>query len=337
MYHSVPLLCRILVVSLLMGWHFDTQAAATITFSQVGNDVQATISGSFNLTGLIAGTTTTPNARVRGGGSGANVVIGPAGGASTKFYSTITGPTYIGCSTNTIDASSGTANPSGMFGINMAPPARLLVPQNYNSDANVSASATWNGATINSLGLTVGTYRYTWPGDSLTIIVPSGGASCGTTAGGTVNATVAGGIFQSTQFTTPTNPPVGQSFPYGVFGFTAATNTLGGSITITLIYPQALAAGSKIWKNINGTWLDYTSNVTFNQSRTTITYTIVDGGPFDSDGLVNQSVTDPIGPANPPTPTPSPAPIPTLSEWAQIMMMFMIILTVGWHFRKQQN
>lgn len=181
MYPSVGLLWRTIVVSLLMGWHFETQAAATITFSQVGNDVQATISGSLNLTGLTAGTVTTPNPRVRGGGTGANVVIGPFNGAqgdSTKLYSTITGPTYIGCSTDTIDASSGTANPSGMFGINMAAPARLLVPQNYVSGANVSASATWNGATINSLGLTSGTYVYTWLGDRLTIIVPSGGASC---------------------------------------------------------------------------------------------------------------------------------------------------------------
>ena len=153
-----------------------------------------------------------------------------------------------------------------------------------------------------------------------------------TTPGGTVNAGITGGSFVTTQAATPTNPPVGQSFPYGVFGFTAATNTLGGSITITLTYPQALAAGSQIWKNINGTWLDYTSNVTFNQSRTTITYTIVDGGPFDSDGVVNQSVTDPIGPAT--SPTPSPQPIPTLSEWGQIMMMFLMIVTVGWYGRR---
>ena len=154
-----------------------------------------------------------------------------------------------------------------------------------------------------------------------------------TTPGGAVNAGITSGSFITTQAATPTNPPAGQSFPYGVFGFTAATNTLGGSITITLTYPQALAAGSKIWKNINGTWLDYTSNVTFNPSRTTITYTIVDGGPFDSDGVVNQSVTDPIGPA-PPTQSPSPEPIPTLSEWAKIMMMFLMILTVGWYGRR---
>ncbi len=54
----------------------------------------------------------------------------------------------------------------------MAAPARLLVPSGYASGANVSASSTWNGATISSLGLIEGTYQYTWAGDSLTIIIP---------------------------------------------------------------------------------------------------------------------------------------------------------------------
>ncbi len=36
----------------------------------------------------------------------------------------------------------------------------------------------------------------------------------------------------------------------------------------------------------------------------------------------------------PPAPTPSPAPIPTLSEWAEIMMMFLMILAVGWYGRR---
>ena len=177
MYSLFGLTCRALLACFLIGWHFETQAAATITFSQVGSDVQATISGSFDLTGLNAPVTPgTPNARVRAGGSGANVVIGPTAGARTKSYipitGPITGPTYIGCSTDSIDASLGTATPSGMFGINMATPARLLVPENYQTGDNVSASATWTGASISSLGLIEGTYQYTWAGDSLTIIIP---------------------------------------------------------------------------------------------------------------------------------------------------------------------
>jgi hypothetical protein len=160
----------------------------------------------------------------------------------------------------------------------------------------------------------------------------------GTAPGGSgaINATIgSGGSFISTQFTAPTNPPSGQNFPYGVFGFTAATNTLGGSITITLTYPQALAAGTKVFKDINGTWLDYTSNVTFNQSRTTITYSVVDGGPFDSDGVANQSVTDPIGPAIAALSTSSA--VPSLSEWAQLMLGLMVLTMIGWHFHRERS
>ena len=156
-----------------------------------------------------------------------------------------------------------------------------------------------------------------------------------TTPGGTVNAGISGGSLITAQATTPTNPPAGQSFPYGVFGFTAATDTLGGSITITLTYPQALAAGTIVFKDLNGTWLDFTSNVTFNQSRTTITYTIVDGGPFDSDGLVNQSVTDPIGPTIAAAPTAQA--VPSLSEWTQLMLGLMVLSLLGWQWRKQQS
>lgn len=58
---------RTLVACFLVGWHFETQAAATITFSQVGNDVQATISGNLNLTGLTGDSAVlTGTSRVRG-------------------------------------------------------------------------------------------------------------------------------------------------------------------------------------------------------------------------------------------------------------------------------
>ena len=149
-----------------------------------------------------------------------------------------------------------------------------------------------------------------------------------TTPGGTVNAGISGGSFTNTSAATPTNPPAGQSFPYGVFSFTAATDTLGGSITITLTYPQALAAGTKVWKDLNGSWVDWTSNVTI--SGSTITYTITDGGVGDSDGIVNQSVTDPIGPAI------AVASIPSLSEWAQLMLALMVI-GIAWHFHNNRQ
>jgi len=177
---SFGLLWRILVACLLIGWHFETQARATITFSQVGNDVQATISGNLNLTGLTGDSAVlTGTSRVRGGGAGANVVIGESNVTSPTSLIGISGPQTIGCSKNTIDASSATTDPNGPFGINMSL-NRLIVPNGFGSGNAVSASSTWNGSTISSLGLTTGTYVYSWNQgqETLTIIVPSGGASC---------------------------------------------------------------------------------------------------------------------------------------------------------------
>lgn len=174
MYPSFGPFWRTLVACFLIGCHFETQAAATITFSQVGNDVQATVTGALNLTGLSLVAQTSPNARVRGGGTGANLVVGPSAGTPSDSYNAISGPTYIGCSTDTIDANLGSV--AGPFGINMSS-ARLLVPRNFTGGAMGTVNATWTDATIASLGLFSGTYVYTWAGDSLTIVIPSPGVS----------------------------------------------------------------------------------------------------------------------------------------------------------------
>jgi len=182
MYPSFGPFWRTLVACFLFGYHFETQAAATITFSQVGNDVQASLTGTLSLAGVTAdGGGITPNARVRGGGLGANVVLGPPTNTAATSYSPISGPQSIGCSTNTIDASSGSAGPNGPFGINMSG-NRLIVPVGFVSGSNVSASATWTGASISSLGLTSGTYVYTWGVESLTIIIPGPGGCQSATA-----------------------------------------------------------------------------------------------------------------------------------------------------------
>jgi hypothetical protein len=133
------------------------------------------------------------------------------------------------------------------------------------------------------------------------------------TPGGYVGINITGGSFVpgTAQFIRPINPPAGQNFPYDVFGFTADV-VPGGTITITLTYPQPLPQGTIVWKDLNGTWLDWTNNVTINGK--TITYSITDGGQGDADLSVNGSITDPLGPALPspvsPTPTPTDPPTP---------------------------
>ena len=152
--------------------------------------------------------------------------------------------------------------------------------------------------------------------------------------GGTVTASITGGAFVpgTAYFTAPINPPAGQIFPYGMFGFTATPSSVGQPIVITLTYPQSLA-GKTVWKALNGVWLNWTSVVSL--SGNTLTYSITDGGTGDADGVVNGSITDPIGISIPsPIPPPPANPIPTLYEWAQIIMIFLMTLTAGVYGRR---
>ena len=86
-------------------------------------------------------------------------------------------------------------------------------------------------------------------------------------------------------------------------------------------------------KQLNGTWVDWTDRATI--AGRVITFTLTDGSYGDTNPTAGV-ITDPIGPVipNSPTPTPSPAPIPTLSEWAKITMMLIMILAVGWYGRR---
>lgn len=59
---------------------------------------------------------------------------------------------------------------------------------------------------------------------------------------------------------------------------------------------------------------------------------VVEGITCDSDNYGTGLTT--LTGSVPPTPRPPTNPIPTLSEWAQILMMLMMIGTVGWYSRK---
>ena len=156
----------------------------------------------------------------------------------------------------------------------------------------------------------------------------------GNTPGGTVNTSITGGGFVagSTQFTTATNPPAGKTFPYGVFDFTAQT-TPGGTVTVTITYPQPPPAGTQYLKSINGAWVNWTSRVSV--SGSTVTLPLTDGQYGDTNpdsGLI----TDPFGPAISSV-TPSPAPIPTLSEWTQFLLGLMVMATLGWYWNRERS
>lgn len=157
----------------------------------------------------------------------------------------------------------------------------------------------------------------------------------GNTSGGPVTATITGGTCagyqpNSAQFSVPTGSPAGQTFPYDVFSFTALSCGVGGKVTLTLTYPAALPTGTKYWKNINGAWVDWTNKVTI--AGNTVVLTITDGGEGDTNPTAGD-ISDPSGPAF--ERGPGPTSIPTLSEWGQILLLLLMVMTPIWHLQRR--
>ena len=114
--------------------------------------------------------------------------------------------------------------------------------------------------------------------------------------------------------------PSGVTFPQGLFNFTVRNClTSGATLTFTITYPQALDAGTQLWKygktadNSTSHWYALPATVSGN----TITFSITDGGMGDDDLTANGTIVDPDGPG-------TPAPVPTMGEWAMIVMTMLL-------------
>jgi hypothetical protein len=154
-------LIRLLIAALLLAWG-HAHAAYTVYMYQSGADVVATGSGSLNLTGLVFGGAGAAAPRVQPN-VGA-LVIGLT--AAAQGFDGIAGPAVTGAGGSTA-VSSSTGDKVGVApAIN-----RLIVPNGYVSGAPLASSATWVGTTIAGLGLTPGTYTWTWAGDSFVLNV----------------------------------------------------------------------------------------------------------------------------------------------------------------------
>ena len=132
-----------------------SEAAVVIDITQSGSDVVTTGSGNLDINGLtFVSTSFTSGAMIP---AQAVIVVGPAGVATNlDLYSAISGPSSFGSGAFTEAASSGSRD---IFGISIG---RLVVPANYVSGTSLSGTDTYTNTTISSLGLTPGTYVYTW-------------------------------------------------------------------------------------------------------------------------------------------------------------------------------
>lgn len=151
---------KIAAAALALSLSAPSMAAYVINVTEVGGNVQASGSGSINTTGLTL-TNSGSHPLVRGAdallyiGGIANGVMVPA---DLIQGSSIAGSATFGTSSSNIDADAASGDFVGIVGSTH----RLLVPLGYVSQAPLTSSATWNGATFASLGLTPGTYEWTW-------------------------------------------------------------------------------------------------------------------------------------------------------------------------------
>jgi hypothetical protein len=148
----------LITLALLLGWGLSASqvwAGFVITLEQVGPNVVATGSGAIDLTGLsLLGFTSLYQAELVP--AGALILTGSSPGSQAAIYSGFSGPTSFGSGGETF-ANSATGDPVGVFhGF------AVVVPIGYVSGTALSDTSTYNNQTFSSLGVTPGTYEWTW-------------------------------------------------------------------------------------------------------------------------------------------------------------------------------
>jgi hypothetical protein len=144
------------------------QAGYIVTLEQVGSDVVATGGGFIDLTGLTFFNNEAPSAAIFP--SIAEIITGPTAPTALDVYQGFSGPQNFGGGSLLIFANSGS-------GDSVAVDARdnlLAVPHGYVSDSALSDISTYSGQTFSSLGVTPGTYEWTWgtgPNQNFTLII----------------------------------------------------------------------------------------------------------------------------------------------------------------------
>lgn len=150
------------------------QAGYTVALTQQGPNVVARGSGAIDLLGL------TP-AGTEGVGAGlipmvGDIFTGPATLITSSVYTDFAGPTNFGTGGVSV-ASSGSGDTVAMI----FDEGLLAVPLNYSSGGALSDMSTYNNQTFASLGVTPGTYVWTWGGGgsfrNFTLIVGAAGAA----------------------------------------------------------------------------------------------------------------------------------------------------------------
>ena len=140
------------------------QAGFVVDLTQQGSNVVATGSGTINLDDL----NFLLSSGVIGRLSPNNGRLAIGSGAEALYFGEVSGPANFGSGGGTI-SSSNTGGPVEIPGSGL-----LGVPSGYNSHFFLSDTSTYLNQTLSSLGVTPGTYKWTWgsgaDADSFTLI-----------------------------------------------------------------------------------------------------------------------------------------------------------------------
>ena len=152
----------------------------------------------------------------------------------------------------------------------------------------ISGSA---GTTVNAT-LTIGDVFDTF---SVTSATQSGGGSVPDAHGRPVSLLSSIGAIGNLQLMAmPANAPAGIQYPNGFFSYNVTGLPLGGTAQVTFTLP---AAGANAYvKCAHGTCVRV-PDVQLTINGNTLTLAMVDGGPFDEDGVANGTIVDPGAPA----------------------------------------
>lgn len=152
-----------LALSLVLAAPVAEAAVFTTTFQQVGANVVATGSGSFDLSGM--GLTFSPIIQENRIWGATNFFLFGSGN-STAYDLEMTGPAFSGVG-GEVFADSWSGDQVGIW----VDADRIYVPVGYVSGAALANSATWSSQTIGGLGLTKGLFAYTFGNNTFNIVV----------------------------------------------------------------------------------------------------------------------------------------------------------------------
>ena len=221
----------------------SASAPMVVTINNSGSNVVMTATGTVNLSGLtLVSSSFGPLGQGGLGISSATFITGPNSGYGSTYSGFTSVPSNFG-------SGSGGANSSGsgdVFGVifDMAPPYLLVVPSGYTSGANISSTQTFNNTSLSTLGLTDGTYTYTWSGGSLDVVV--GGPAPTPTPTPSTGSVSAGWNFYEASGNVITMPPLsnGQALFYSGAPPTSTYNPNNVGANANLMFYKNDSAGT---------------------------------------------------------------------------------------------